>query len=481
MRKLLTLILVISPFITQAQLALSTSNPDSLSYVLYIKQDWKGLHKMEKSHIEEVPYLTKYRIALANYYDGKTLKATRQFVDLYKQNRLDSNILHSAYYALVETGFSNEAEEIRKKAIPSFQRNLPQIPIKPVSQMTVGYGNSIITQNSSLTAGLAGTNTYQESDLMKKSSYSFINLEGQLSERLSYSLNYSVITINRSRVFDYQSYDSVNHTQGTYSFLGTTVNYDSAIYQYNSKQNNQGIVLWQSQLYLGLSYKLGLRTEFNPFGLMGDFRYQNLNSTYSTEGFQAQSYHILDSYRPKYTFAETFERKSIWLYGGEFGLYNRNLNVKHLIGGSFGFINNKHISQGKYAVNWYPLHNYKLFLNAQAIAIKVDNAPVTMVYNAVVGLGLGKRAYCNATATIGNFRYGNADNGRILYNYPDDGVYRFTTSVGYYLSSQFRAEFTFSYINMKATQTSFTESAGFYTQTKNFKLYFPLLTFTYQL
>jgi len=465
-----------------AQFDYAQSKTDSISYNMYMKKDWNGLIAIDKANSDDMlPYYTKYRIALANYYSGRLLKATGQFVNLYKTNKLDSNLLKSTYYSLVEAGFTAQAADIKRKAIPVFRRSLPLVQLKNISDFNFGYGSSVAKQNSALTSGFSGSETYQETDLMKRSNYSFFTLEGQITPRLSYRFDYSVITLNRSRVFDYKQTDSIGHAPDSFSFFGFPVPYDSTIYQSTSMQNKQGIILWQNQIYGALSYKLGLRAELNAFGLSGNYRYQEINSTYRTDSFLAQSYHTIYSYKPGYSFQEKLQVKRFWLTGAEVGIYNKSLNLKHVLGVSRGYLNNGYTSQVQYSANWYPKNNFKLFIKAQVTAVKNDTGSTNMVYNLLIGKSLSKRLYASVTGTYGNFKNSHTEMGRILYNYPDNGNYRAAATLGCRLNANIRAELTFSYINMEVSRTLYNSDKGFYTDKHSFQLYFPLFTLNYQL
>jgi hypothetical protein len=485
MRALLILFVLLIPEIIIAQDFSSSDNKmDSASYAMYLNRDWKGLKSIDMEYKSvQKPYYTKYRIALANYYSGRLLVATSQFMELYNRNRLDSNLLKSTYFSLQESGFEAQAEVVKKNSLPRFKRILPMSILKPVREFSMGFGISTAKQNSAFTNGLDGTNTFQESDLMKGSNYGFFNFDGQITPRLSYSFNYSTITLNRTSTYDYQTYDSVGHqVDATGYLLGFPIAYDSTIYSNVNHQASRNKLVWQNQIYLGLNYKLGFRSEISAFGLVGNYRYQKINSDINYEKYQAQPYHTIANYKAAYPFKETLENMQFWLSGLEYSFNNNQLNVKNSLGVSRGYLNGKFVTQAQYALGWYPLNNYSLFVRGQVTMIKTDSSSSNLVYSLLVGKSLTNKFYININGMFGNFKNVHADQGRILLNYPDDGNYRLAGTLGYLINSKFRTEFTFSYTSMKSTRINYSfEQKGYYIDSYNFQLFYPLLTLTYQL
>lgn len=483
MRNLLILWALLSCISAFAQPEFEITNPtDETSLQLFLKKDWESLQNLEETNPENLSYITQYRIALANYYSGKVLKASGEFVRLHEENRLDSNVLKSAYYSLIEIGFTAKAADIRKRALPYYQRILPEVSLKPISNLSLGYGHSIAQQLARVTSGLEAQNTYQEADLMKGSDYNYIAFDGQINSKWTYKADYSLITLQRTRQFDYQSIDSVGTTPSTFTGLfGEQIAYDSTIYKTQSVQTNKGILLWQNQLYGSISYQHNLRLDFTGFGLIGNYRYQTLTSNYSDETYLAQSYHLFNSVKPSYTYSETFETQQFWIGGAEVGFYNKSLNFRNAIGVSRGYLNNGYTSQAQYTTTWYPKQNYDLGLRLQVTAVKSDSTDAELIYNLLFTKVLSRKFIVSINGTYGNFKNAHTENGRVLFNYPDNGKYRVAASIGYKLAKQLSLGFTLSYTNMEVVRTLYNSIDGFTTNTQSFKLYFPLLSLNYQL
>ncbi|MFY8034960.1 MAG: hypothetical protein ACOVMN_10610, partial [Flexibacteraceae bacterium] len=230
-----------------------------------------------------------------------------------------------------------------------------------------------------------------------------------------------------------------------------------------------------------LTYSPTLRTDFTGFGLLGNYRYQTVNSTYSEETYLAQSYHLINSVKPSYTFTETFETKRFWIVGGEAGFYNRSLNFRNAVGISRGYLDNGYTSQVQYTATWYPKQNYNLGVRFQVTGVKSDTNDVQLIYNLLVSKTLAKRFTISLNGTYGNFKNAHTENGRVLFNYPDNGKYRLAGTLGYKLNKQLNIGFTLSYTNMEVVRTLYNATDGFTTNTQTFKLYFPLLSLNYQL
>ncbi|WP_111707981.1 hypothetical protein [Lutibacter citreus] len=369
---LLGLFLLLS--INAQRSSLTFKQVDSISYALFLKQDWKQLIKFSKrSRAEGIDfYYLKVRTGIGYFKKDQMLLAIKYLEQAHNLNAFDVVVQEYLYWAYRYAGFLLESDMFYNKMSKDLQNKI-QHKLKFLSAIDVG-----VVSNSNLDSDKEFLNNSQTGLLYLPEDFQMYTLG--LNHRFSNNTNF------------YHRLTVMQRNSVAQELINTDL--------YNTKFNGKETRYYANGT-LGLGNRWYLELFFNV--ISGDFEEIIENST----GDLADSYYINSGNKISYSdvvFGTSISKASYY--------FSNSINV------SYSTLNNLNQFQLGYNLSFYPLGNTVLIPFVSAQYVNETGGGLTdsrIVYTGGVSINKGKlgvTGFVNAGEIINYI----SNNGSIIYN-----------------------------------------------------------------
>lgn len=400
----LILLLMIASLQSQ-EIKNSYKSIDSLTYNLFINQDWKTLLEEGKKYkkSESDFYYLKVRMGIANFKTGHYLLAVKLLEEAYNLNKFDLVVQDYLYWAYRYSGLFLESDVFYKKMDISLQKQIG-LDLKFISAIDVGL---VATSNSDYNEMLEN-NTVNET-----TNYRF------------FIDNQQIITFGLNHRF----------SNNTNFYHRLTIMPRKLVYQ----ENNLGEITnvfykgTETRYYADATFALGKRWYLDAYMVLLFGNYDDLTSGVT----RGNTLNFTD----KINYSDV-------VFGGKISksssYFRNSLNV------SYSNLNGLNQLQTGYSISLYPLANTLVvpFGSFQYVRESLDSySDNRMVYTGGIEINT-KNISFTGFVNAGEINNYNSNNGSVVYNQVATTESEFGAIVQVYLN-KFELKLGYSLMNMK--------------------------------
>ncbi|WP_298366675.1 hypothetical protein [uncultured Lutibacter sp.] len=377
---------------------------DSLTYDLFLKQEWKNLLKVGNDFKKNETdfYYLKIRMGIANFKLGKYLLAVKLLEEAYNLNNFNVVVQDYLYWAYRYSGLYLESDMFYKKMDATLQKQIG-LDLKFISAVDVGV---VATSNPDYDNLLLG-NTASET----------INTRNFID-------NHQIITVGLNHRF--------SNNSNFYHRL--TVMPRKLVYQENNSGATTNIFYEGTEIryYADATFSLGKRWYLDAYAVLLFGEYDDLSSL-STENSINSNNKINYS---DVVFGGAISKSSIY--------FRNSFNI------SYSNLNGANQLQTGYSISMYPLGNNLVvpFGSFQYLSESLDsNSENRFIYSGGVAVNKNKMSL-TGFATIGEIKNYISSNGLVVYNQLAETESEFGAILQVYLN-KFQLKLGYSLMNMK--------------------------------
>lgn len=400
----LILLLMIASLQSQ-EIKNSYKSIDSLTYNLFINQDWKTLLEEGKKYkkSESDFYYLKVRMGIANFKTGHYLLAVKLLEEAYNLNKFDLVVQDYLYWAYRYSGLFLESDVFYKKMDISLQKQIG-LDLKFISAIDVGL---VATSNSDYNEMLEN-NTVNET-----TNYRFFIDNQQI---ITFGLNHRL-------------------SNNTNFYHRLTIMPRKLVYQ----ENNLGEITnvfykgTETRYYADATFALGKRWYLDAYMVLLFGNYDDLTSGVT----RGNTLNFTD----KINYSDV-------VFGGKISksssYFRNSLNV------SYSNLNGLNQLQTGYSISLYPLANTLVvpFGSFQYVRESLDSySDNRMVYTGGIEINT-KNISFTGFVNAGEINNYNSNNGSVVYNQVATTESEFGAIVQVYLN-KFELKLGYSLMNMK--------------------------------
>lgn len=354
--------------------SLTFKEVDSISYALFLKQDWKLLLEFsKKSRSEKIDfYYLKVRTGIAHFKSKEMLLAIKYLEQAYKLNAYDVVVQDYLYWAYRYAGFQLESDMFYEKLSDDLKNKI-NYKLKFLSFIEIG-----IVSNFNSDSNKEYFNSSQTGLIYVPEDFQMYTLG--LNHRFSKSTNfYHRITVMQRN-----------------SIAQEQINSDMYNYKYNGNE---------TRYYAKGTFALGKRWYLDLYLNVISGNYEEIIENPSSNS--TNSYYVNSSNDVRYSdvvFGTSISKSHHY--------FSNSINI------SYGSLNNFNQFQGGYNLSIYPLGNTRLvpFGSVQYIRERRNSlSDSRMVYTGGVSINI-KSFGITGFINVGEIQNYVSDNGSIIYN-----------------------------------------------------------------
>ena len=350
---------------------------DSLTYQLYLQQDWKELGKISrlafKNDIDY--YYLRMRAGIADFERSKYLVAEKHFKKAASFNDLDSDPKEYLLYSMLYSGKKDDAKHLYYKS-----EKLPEIQplkLKALSEISVNSAYFFNLDN-------APENAVKTTEVTNTDGYQVVTKNYLLNSALikhdinpSFYLSQGISVILKNQYYLYSSTGNINE-----SLENTTKQY---------------------QYYLSAKY-----IPVTDVSIIGSFHYINYQApSFNLYDRPSRNRSVMPEFRQNYLAGDISIYKSFRLFKGGIGFTKANLNDAQQL-------------QKNFTLAFFPLGNLNLYLTSIVNHVKetkintsVDN---NVLFRQALGFKVFKNMWIESTAYVGTVKNAVLNEGYIVFN-----------------------------------------------------------------
>lgn len=401
---ILVLLLMIASLQSQ-EIKNSYKTIDSLTYDLFLKQDWETLLATGKKYKKNGAdfYYLKVRMGIANFKTGHYLLAVKQLEEAYNLNKFDVVVQDYLYWAYRNSGLFLESDVFYKKMDISLQKQIG-FDLKFLSAIDVGV---VATSNSDYDEMLGNNNNNETTNYRY-----FID-------------NQQIITLGLNHRFS-------NNTNFYHRF---TIMPRKLVYQENNLGETTNVFYegTETRYYANATFALGKRWYLDAYLTLLFGKYDDLTSGITT----GNSLKFTD----KINYSDV-------VFGGE--ISKSSTYFRNSINVSYSNLNGLNQLQTGYSISLYPLANTLLvpFGSFQYVSESLDSySDNRMVYSGGLAINT-KNISFTGFVNAGEIKNYNSNNGSVVYNQLAATESEFGAILQVYLN-KFELKLGYSLMNMK--------------------------------
>ncbi len=378
---------------------------DSLTYDLFLKQDWKTLLEVGKNYKKKGTdfYYLKVRMGIAHFKTGHYLLAVKLLEAAYNLNKFDVVVQDYLYWAYRYSGLFLESDVFYKKMDVSLQKKIG-LDLKFISAVDFGV---VTTSNSDYDEMLVN------------------NTNNETTNTRYFLDNHQIITVGLNHRFS-------NNTNFYHQF---TIMPRKLVYQENNLAETTNIFYkgTETRYYANATFALGKRWYLDAYAVLLFGNFDDLTSGITT----GNSLKFTDKINySDVVFGGAISKSSIY--------FRNSLNI------SYSNLNGLNQLQTGYSISLYPLANTLLvpFGSFQYVSESLDSySDNRMVYTGGIAINT-KRISFTGFATVGEIKNYISNNGSVVYNQLAETESEFGAILQVYLN-KFELKLGYSLMNMK--------------------------------
>jgi len=353
---------------------------DSLTYHLYLNENWKDLNRLARNAFKNELdyYYLRMRAGIASFKQNKYSQATKHFKKALLFNHLDPYPMEYLSYSYLYSGKKDDAKYFYNNSKTKY--TLPEIPeleLKPVSEVIVNtaffHNMENSPENKIDIINIYGIDGYQI--ISKQFSSNSLFLKHDISPSFYLSQAATVI-------FKTQYYLS---------------SYNGGLYENN---NNRAL---QYQYYLSAKV-----IPFQNFSILGSFHYIN---------YRIPSFYIYDTFNSTRYFMNGIYKNYI---AGDISIFKTFNYFKTGLGLSLANLNEAGQLQKNFTLVFFPLGNLNLYLTSVLNHVKETKTgivdEINILFRQTLGTRIFNRLWIETTAYTGSLKNGVLNEGYLIYN-----------------------------------------------------------------
>lgn len=360
-KQIIVIALLLLTSISQAQVnPLSEKKVDSLSYAMYLNQDWDSLVSLgKKSRNEGIDfYYLKVRMGIAYFKTGKMLSAVKLLEEAYSIDTTNLIVQDYLYWAYRYSGLVLESQLFYKKLSQELKDKI-KLKLPFITSIDIG----VVTADNNDYSSMIKESANIEVDNTRYFPDGFQNFHIGFNHTLSSSVNF----YHKLSVMPFTSVKQEN------------------ISEVNSSNVYDGT---ETRYYAGATFALGNRWYLDSylnfiFGKYDDLETENSSIKYSD-----------------YVFGTSLTKSSYYF--------------RNTFNASISNLNGVNQFQGGYTVSVYPFEN-TLLVPFGSIQFQSENSESRMVYSGGVSLNT-KNISVTGYGNFGELQNFVSNNGTIIYN-----------------------------------------------------------------
>jgi hypothetical protein len=376
--------------------ALQLQKVDSVTYALFLKEDWKQIIKTGKQANDEGIdfYYLKVRMGIAYFKENKMFNAIQfleEAYDLEPNNVVVQDYLYWAYrysgLVLESRLFYDKMEAKLKNKINLKAPLVSDISLNVLATNNLDYNDMLVSDANSETTDIR---------FIRKSQQMFsLGMSHPLSKKINFFHQFTYIPTNSVQQ---ENIDGV---------------LDNEIYKGS-----------ESRYYADVTLAFGNKWYVDAFVNVISGKYDNINPIDETSASEIKYNDLV--FGVALTKSYYFIKNSI------------NVSVSNL--------NDLNQFQAGYSLSLYPLGS-TLFVPFGSIQYKNQEEEASMIYTAGVAVTKGDFLF-TGFGSVGNMNNYTANNGLIIYNQPATGLNEFGGSIKYYTKNSI-LKVGYSFMNME--------------------------------
>lgn len=378
---------------------------DSLTYNLFVKQDWKTLLTEGKNYKKKGTdfYYLKVRMGIANFKTGRYLLAVKLLEEAYNLNKFDVVVQDYLYWAYRYSGLFLESDVFYKKMDVSLQKKIG-LDLKFISAVDVGV---VATSNSNYNEMLTNNNNNETTNYRY-----FLD-------------NHQIITVGLNHRF----------SNNTNFYHRLTIMPRKLVYQENNLGETTNVFYkgTETRYYANATFALGKCWYLDAYAVLLFGNFDDLTSGITT----GNSLKFTD----KVNYSDV-------VFGG--AISKSSTYLRNSINVSYSNLNGLNQLQTGYSISLYPLANTLIvpFGSFQYVSESLDSySDNRMVYSGGVAINT-KKISLTGFATVGEIQNYISNNGSVVYNQLAKTESEFGAIVQVYLN-KFELKLGYSLMNMK--------------------------------
>ncbi|MBU2650348.1 MAG: hypothetical protein KKA81_05395 [Bacteroidetes bacterium] len=436
---------------------------DSITYSLYLHQDWDRLVKKGKEALgagTDYFYL-RMRLGIAYYEKHNYIEAARQFRRALDFNSLDKDAWTYYYYSLKFSGQNDVITSVNRK-IPSFLKQSLKIPENKFLEMVYAEGGLLTTNNISKNSDLnimGKDQIYGEQLLYGNGRYAHAGVRFRLSDRVKMYVGYNFIEADMRKRFEYTLYeakvDSVVYESWGYSkYYSFPVTDNQNIIDYKVRQN---------ELYLNATFTLK-----NEIQIIPAFHYSMLNFPVTEARYEPQeasdtAYFVYDGQqtfwftyeRPAYSFTTRNVSTNDYL-----GALSVNKSFSRFNGGIsaiYSSLNERKFFQIDGRLTWFPSGNLNFYSTTELRNFLTDKE-YRLIFHQVLGGRILSWLWTEGSVTVGDLSYTSENNGLVIFTITDKIKYRLAMRLIFPLSEHLSFNLRYQFLAKEGVYAVFHDS-----------------------
>ncbi|KGL64006.1 tetratricopeptide repeat protein [Polaribacter sp. Hel1_85] len=396
-KQILCIVLLWFVSTTNAQkTSLEIKEIDSITYALFLKEDWKPILKIGKqANAEGIDfYYLKVRMGIAYFKENKMFSAIQFLEEAYNLDTSNVVVQDYLYWAYRYSGLIMESRLFYRKMATSLQEItrlkeplISSINFNVLATNNLDYDDMLVSDADSETIDVR---------FIRKSQQMFsIGMSHSLFKRINFYHQFTFIPTNSVQQVN------VSGVLENETYKGT-----------------------ESRYYADVTIALGNKWYFDAYANVISGKYDNLNPIDETSASEIKYNNLV--FGGSITKASYFMRNSI------------NVSVSDL--------NGLDQFQVGYSMSLYPLGSTML-VPFGSIQYKSQDDDSNMIYTAGVAVTIDK-LLLTGFGSVGNMNNYTANNGLIIYNQPATGLNEFGGTIKYFSKNSI-LKVGYSFMNME--------------------------------
>jgi tetratricopeptide (TPR) repeat protein len=397
---------------------------DSLTFTLYSRKEWKELVSIKNEALTNGYdyYYLRMRLGIA-YYEMKKFRASVPYFEKSLAfNTDDTTALKYLYFAYLESGRNGDATLLAKK----HKEKLGTISGADAKVISSVYTEGGYTTGVSTTLNpynlMGSDGIYGEEDCFTSQAYYHFGIQMQPLPALRIYLGGSILEIGKQKHFSYTTLDEPGNTWIVTDY----------ILPYNFRQN---------EFYIAAPYKPVSGLTITPAYHFMNGNYPMVNSSYTDNNYTFnKSDQPYNHYVISVSAAKELGNFTLGLMGSYAELTSTGMQL-----------------QTGVSVTWYPMGNLDLYTTSSITGFE-SGTDKRIIFDQLVGGKIAPRLWLEGSVTTGNLSLYNEKNAFVVYNLPENIVFRCSANLIFTLNS---------HIDLSLMYRYYTREYEYYNYSKN--------------